>query len=176
MKRFFLARTTRERALLLVFVFAAAVVWLASAAERLSNQMRAHRQAVVDADAQKLWLDSKAEIDGRAARAAASLVPASTLDATRLVGEVSAIAARAGLSPVVESPRTQHADQFSYHTVQVGFRRANLPALIKFYRELVQRAPYLALEECALSATRANPAELDAQFTIFSVEIAKTER
>jgi hypothetical protein len=173
MKHFFLSRSRRERSLLLIFVFAAAVVWLLSAAERLSGQMSAHRQAVIDAATQKIWLDGKAEIEGRAARAAASLEPARTLGAASLVGEVSAIAARAGLTPVVESPRTQNADQFSYHTVQVGFRRANLPALIKFYRELVQRAPYLALEECSLSATRANPAELDAQFTIFSVEVAR---
>jgi hypothetical protein len=173
MKRFFLSRSTRERALLLILVCAAGIVWLAEAAERLSNQMRNHREAVIEAKSQKLWLDSKPEIEGRAAKAAASLVPERTLDATRLVGEVSAIAARAGLTPVVESPRTQHADQFSYHTVQVGFRRANLPSLVKFYRELVQRAPYLALEQCTLSATRANPAELDAQFAVFSVEVAR---
>jgi len=173
MKRFFLSRSLRERSLLLLFFCAAGIVWLFSAAERLSGQMANHRQAVIEAASQKLWLDSKADIEGRAARAAASLVPERTLDATRLVGEVSAIAARAGLTPVVESPRTQHADQFSYHTVQVGFRRANLPALINFYRELVKRAPYLALEQCTLSATRANPAELDAQFAVFSVEVAR---
>jgi hypothetical protein len=173
MKRFFLSRSLRERSLLLLFFCAAGIVWLFAAAERLSSQMTNHRQAVIEAATQKLWLDSKADIEGRAARAAASLVPERTLDATRLVGEVSAIAARAGLTPVVESPRTQHADQFSYHTVQVGFRRANLAALIDFYRELVKRAPYLALEQCTLSATRANPNELDAQFAVFSVEVAR---
>ena len=173
MKRYYLSRSVRERALLLIFFCAAGIVWLVGAAERLSGQMANRRQALIEAASQKLWLDSKVDIEARAARAAASLVPERTLDATRLVGEVSAIAARAGLTPVVESPRTQHAEQFSYHTVQVGFRRANLPALVKFYRELVQRAPYLALEQCTLSATRANPAELDAQFAVFSVEIAR---
>lgn len=172
MKAFFLARSTRERSLLLLFVVAVGVVWLTSSLDRLGSQLRERRLAVIEAASQKLWLDSKADIEARAGQAAASLVAARTLDATRLVGEVSAIASRAGLSPVVESPRTQHTDQFSYHTVQVGFRRANLPALVKFYRELSDRAPYLALEECSLSASRANPAELDAQFSIFSVEIA----
>jgi hypothetical protein len=173
MKRFFLARSSRERVLLLAFTLALGVVWLLSAVDHLIGQMRDHRLAVIDAASQKLWLDSKAEIEGRAARAASSLVPERTFDATRLVGEVSSIAGHASLSPVVEPPRTQHADQFSYHTVQVSFRRASLESLVKFYRELSQRAPYLALEECSVTASRANPSELDAQFSIYSVEVSK---
>ena len=71
MKRFFLSRSLRERSLLLLFFCAAGIVWLFSAAERLSGQMANHRQAVIEAASQKLWLDSKADIEGRAARAAA---------------------------------------------------------------------------------------------------------
>lgn len=173
MKRFFLVRTNRERLLILVFLFAAGVVWLLSASARLGGHWRAHREAATDLVAQRLWLERRTDIEARATRAAANLVPERTLDATHLVGEVSAMAARAGLSPAMESPRTQRNDPFSYHTVQVAFRRADLGAIVRFYRELGSRAPYLALEECTLSASRANPAELDAQFTIFSVQVTR---
>ncbi len=172
MKTFFLKRSPRERFLLLLFVAAAAGVWLVSAAGRLHARWTEGRLAAGRLAAQQFWLEQKPAIDARAAKAGANFDPARTLDATHLVGEVSALAAGAGLSAGVESPRTQRTGQFAYHTVQVAFRRADLAGLVKFYRALGQRAPYLALEECALTANRANPAEIDARFTMFSVEIS----
>jgi hypothetical protein len=172
-KAFFLKRTPRERFLILLTFAAGAVVWLVSAAGRLQFR-RAEGQLVAGQLAtQRFWLERKAEIDARAATAGAVFDPARTLDATHLVGEVSALAAAAGLSVGVESPRTQRTGRFAYHTVQIAFNRADLAALVKFYRALGQRAPYLALEECSLVANRTNPAEIDARFTVFSIEIPK---
>lgn len=170
MKRKFLERSARERFLILVFLFAAGIVWALSATGRMRERWRDSRVVAAELAGQEIWLQGKAQIEARAAEAGAHLDPAKTLDATRLVGEVSGLAAQAGLSAGVEPPHTQRSDQFAYHTVQVSFRRASLAALVKFYRELGNRAPYLALEECAVTASRSNPAELDAVFTIFSVE------
>jgi hypothetical protein len=173
MKNSFLRRTPRERLLVLVFLGAAALVWLLAAGNRVHQRWREGRVVALDLAGQQLWLERKAAIEQRAARAAGSLDPARTLDATRLVGEVSAIASRAGLAIAVEPPRTQRSDQFAYHTVQVTFRRAGLDKLVQFYRELGKRAPYLALEKCTLGANRSNPAEIDATFSVFSVQADK---
>jgi hypothetical protein len=170
MKGLFLRRTPRERFLFLLFLAAAAVVWLVAAADRLQARRTDGRLVAGQLETQQFWLDQKAEIDARAAKAGTVFDRARTLDATRLVGEVSALARAAGLTPATESPRTQRTGQFAYHTVQVSFNRADLAALIKFYRALGQRAPYLALEEVSLVANRSNPAEIDARFTVFSVE------
>jgi len=173
MKRLFLERTPRERLLVLLFLFAAATVWLVSAGGRLQRSWRENRKVSADLAAQQLWLEGKGVIEQRAKQAASKLDPERTLDATRLVGEVSAIASRLGLSAGVEPPRTERTGQFAYHTVQVSFRRADLAALVKFYRELGQRAPYMALERCTLGSSRSNPAEIDAVFSIFSVEVRR---
>lgn len=173
MKNRFMRRPPRERLLILVFLFAAAIVWLVSAGSRLQEKWRQSRVVSADLAAQNVWLERKALIEERAVKAANRLNPARTLDATKLVGEVSAIASQSGLAVGVEPPRTERTDQMAYHTVQVTFRRADLAALVKFYRELGQRAPYLALEKCSLAAGRSNPAEIDAVFAIFSVEAEK---
>lgn len=173
MKALFLRRSPRERFLILVFLAAAAVVWLLAAADRLQTRWNDSRLVAGQLATQQFWLDQKADIDARATKAGAAFDPARTLDATHLVGEVSALASAAGLSVGVESPRTQRTGRFAYHTVQIGFRRADLASLVKFYRALGKRAPYLALEECSLVANRANPAEIDARFTVFSVETPK---
>jgi hypothetical protein len=170
MKQHFLRRTPRERLLILIFLFAAAIVWLVSAGVRVQRKWREGRVASADLAAQNLWLERKAAIEQRALKAAGNLDATRTIDATKLVGEVSGIANRLGLTVAVEPPRTERTEQLAYHTVQVTFRRAELGALVKYYRELDRRAPYLALEKCVLSAGRTNPAELDAVFSIFSVQ------
>jgi hypothetical protein len=172
MKNILLRRTPRERVLILFFLFAAALVWLVSAGSRMEEKWRAARVTAADLAAQKLWFDRRSAIEERARAAAESLDPAHTLDATRLAGEVSAIAGRLGLTIAVEPPRTERTGELAYHTVQVSFRRADLAALVRYYRELERRAPYLALEKSLLRAGSANPAEIDAVFSIFSVEAA----
>lgn len=173
MKRFLAARSRRERILILVFVTATALVWLSSAAGRMSDRWREHRRLTVEANGQAVWLEQREAIEARAAKAAANLDPARTLEATELVGEVTAMAERARLNPAVDPPRTEQTGQFAYHTVQVTFRGADLGALVEFYRELANRAPYLALQECSLTAGRANPTQLEAVFVIFSVEVLR---
>lgn len=173
MRRFFNQRSRREKILVLVLALSAAIVWLSAATARVSDAWREGRSVAVELADQRLWLERKTDIENRAAIAVRNLDPAKTLDATHLVGEVVALAAQAKLSPAIDSPRTQRTDDFAYHTVQVTFRRAKLAELITFYRELGKRAPYLALEQCALVADRGNPAELNATFSIFSVEVVR---
>lgn len=176
MKRYFNQRSRREKILVLLLAGAAALVWVSSVSARLRERWQEGRSVAVELDEQRLWLDRRTDIENRAAIAVRNLDPAKTLNATHLVGEVVALAAQAKLSPAIDSPRTQRTEDFAYHTVQVTFRRAQLPALIAFYRELGKRAPYLALEQCALVADRANPADLNATFSIFSVEVVRQDR
>ncbi|MBI3885782.1 MAG: general secretion pathway protein GspM [Opitutae bacterium] len=148
------------------------VVWLIGASGRLVQQTRVWRGLAAARSEQEQWFVNRSAIEARAARAARSLEPGRTLDATHLIGEVSALSAASGLAPGIDSPRTERAGPFAYHKVQVNFRRADLGALVNFYEALGRRAPYLALEQCALTADRANPAQLNAYFTIFSVEVS----
>jgi hypothetical protein len=171
MKNWFLSRTLREKLLLLFFTAAAAVGWLAAATGRLVQGGQGWHSVAVEQENQRLWLGYRAAIEERAAQAVKNIDPGRTLDASHLIGEVSALAGAAGLSVGIDPPRTQRTDRFAYHTVQVTFRRAALGALVNFYEALGRRAPYLALEQCTLAADRTNPAQLNATFSIFSVEV-----
>lgn len=173
MRTFWKRRSQRERSLLLIFATIGALIWLSSAAGRFGERWRERRRLGVETGAQAVWLDQRDAIERRAEQAVANLDPARTLDATELVGEVTAMAERAGLEPAVEPPRSARSGQFAYHTVQVNVRGAGMPELVAFYRELAGRAPYLALRECALTADRADPSELDAMFLIFAVEVPR---
>jgi hypothetical protein len=57
--------------------------------------------------------------------------------------------------------------------VQFSVRKASWEALQHFYAELSRHSPYISIEQCSISADRANPAQLNATMQISSVEIAR---
>jgi hypothetical protein len=168
MKRFFLARTMRERVLLTAFALLALGAWAPSVLGRLADWRTEWRSAMVNADAQQEWLGRRAEVEARAGAAAQALEPAKTLDAARAFAELNRMAA--GLGAEVSAQRSDRADQFAVHTVQVNIRRADLAAVLKFYEQVAARAPYLGVEHCSISAERSTPGQINAVFRIYSIE------
>ena len=171
MKRFFLGRVLREKMLLLAFAALALLIWgsqLLSRGQRLAGDWHSARAELAT---QQVWLENRVAIDAKATAATKSLEPAKTLNAARLVGELNAIAGRAGLTADINSQRSERTSQFAFHTVQINFRKADLGALLKFYGELSQRSPYIGIEQFSLTVDRANPSQLNVSFRAVSAEL-----
>lgn len=173
MKTFFLGRVFREKVLLLGFGVLALVVWGASLTGRASRFWTEWRGLAAERASQQVWLDNRTGIEAKAKAATQRLDSKRTLDATKLVGELSKFATQAGLTADISGQSTQRTDKFAFNTVQVGFRRADMGALIKFYQEVSQRSPYIALEQFSLTVDRATPGQLSASFRAVSVELAR---
>lgn len=173
MKHYFFTRTLREKLLLLTFVGIGSVVWLWAGLGRTVATVQEWRSLAAAGAEQQLWLTNRADIEAKAAAATAQLDPARTLNGTRLVGEMNALAGAAGLSPEVSGQRTERTTQFAFHTAQVTFRRADFGALLKFYEELSQRSPYVGLEQVSLAVDRGAPGSLNATFRVVAAELQK---
>lgn len=171
MKNFFFQRALREKVLLLAFALFALVLWTGRGWSRTRLLWQDWRKAATELSTQQVWLQNGPAIDAAALAATKSLDPVRTLNATRLVGELNALASQVGLTADISAQRTEHTSQFAFHTVQVTFRRADLPTLINFYRGLSKRAPYIGLEQFSLTADRANSGQLNASFRIGSPEL-----
>jgi hypothetical protein len=173
MKTFFLKRALREKVLLLAFALLALAIAGSHALRRSTALWQDWRAARAEFAAQQLWLDHADAIAAQATAATRSLDPAQTLNGTRLVGELSALASQAGLTADIGTQRTEESTgQFSFHAVQVNFRRAELASLLRFYTALTARAPYIALEQFSIAADRANPGTLNVSLRVVSVELA----
>jgi hypothetical protein len=122
---------------------------------------------------QQMWLANREAIEAHAAEAVHQLDPAQTLNGTRLVGEINALATQAGLSAEVSGQRTERTTQFSFHTAQVSFRRVELGALVRFYEALAARSPYVGLEQMTLTVDRGAPGQLNASFRVVAAELAR---
>ena len=174
MKAFFLQRALREKWLLVAFAALGLLIWGSSTLRRTRGLWTEWRTSKAEFASQQLWIDHADEIAAQAAAATRSLDPARTLNATRLVGELSNLAGQAGLTADIGAQRTdERTDQFAFHTVQVNFRRADMGPLLKFYTDLAQRAPYIGLEQFSVAADRANPGQLNVSLRIVSVELAR---
>lgn len=174
MKGFFLRRAVREKVLLVAFAILVLAIGGSHGLRRAAALWHDWQAARAELAAQQLWLDHADAIAAQATAATRSLDPAKTLNAARLVGELSDLANQAGLTADIGSQRTEErTDQFSFHTVQVNFRRADLAPLLRFYSALAARSPYIALEQFSVATDRANPGALNVSLRVVSVELAQ---
>lgn len=171
---FFLARYFREKLLLAGFAVLAAAVWLSSLAGRTSRFVREAHATRGALEEQALWLSNRAKIEASAQAAASQLDAVRTLDATRLLAEVAAIAADAGLKNTTSGESQDESNgQFSVHTLRFNVTRADWDSIKGFYLALQKRSPYIGIEQFSLQADRSNAALLNASLRISSVEIAR---
>jgi hypothetical protein len=175
MKTWFLTRAAREKLLLVALAVAAALIW----GTRLNDRVRVVggevRQTNADLTEQRMWLERRESIEAEAEAAVRNLDPARTFNGVRLSAEVSAVAQGAGLGANATSGglRTERTPQFAVHTLELNLRGVAWNNLLSFYAALSERAPYIGIEEFALTADRNNPASLNATLRVSSVEIAR---
>jgi len=165
---FYNGRLLRERVLLLVFLAIGVLWWGSALVGRVRQDVQTWGSLSRDKDTQRQWLAKGASVDERTALVAKQLDPAQTMNATQAYAEISRLAA--GLPLEMGAQHTDRTDNFALHSLQVTFRRTDLPALIRFYEGIAARSPYLGIDQCTISVDRATPGLLNAVFRIYSVE------
>lgn len=171
LKVYFLSRLLREKLLLVVIAVLVALTLLSYFSGRVTRSWRAQHDTTEMLAKQQQVLANRSAIEKEAGRSVQNLDPARTLDDTRLVGELNALAKAQGLKFASDSPRTERSGQFAVHTVQFNLLKVDWETLKRFYLELTKRSPYIGIEQCSLQAERANPAQLNASLRVSSVEI-----
>ena len=175
LRAFFLGRLLREKLLLVAFALLGVLMWLSGYSKRFGAFWREQHSTTVALADQQRWLDNRKQLEDAAKKAAGRLDASLTLDGTRLLAAVSALASEAGLRNT--SSGTEQNDQsngqIAIHTLPYTINRADYDSLKKFYVALSARSPYIGIEKFALNADRANPAQLNLAVTVSSVEIIR---
>jgi hypothetical protein len=173
-RAFFLSRVLREKLLLVSFAVLAAAIWLSSLGRRTARFVREVHVTTSNLDDQGLWLSNRTKIEASAQAAAAQLDAVRTLDATRLLAEVAAIAGEAGLKNTTSGESQDDSNgQFAVHSLRFNITRADWDSIKAFYLALQKRSPYIGIEQFSLQADRANATLLNASLRISSVEISQ---
>lgn len=174
LRALFLGRLLREKLLLVVFALLGVLMWLSGYGKRVGSFWREQRSTGVNLVEQQRWLNNKKVIEESAKKAADRLDAARTLDGTRLLAAVAALATEANLKNTVSGAQTNQSNgQFSVHTLTYTVNRADWDSLKKFYLALSARSPYIGIERFTLGADRTDPNMLTLQLVVSSVEIAR---
>ncbi|MCF3650789.1 hypothetical protein [Synoicihabitans lomoniglobus] len=174
MRTWFMGKLAREKFILLIFVGALAVYWSSDLWARFGAAWREKTQTTVQLQVQEQWLMRREQIEGAARAAVEDLDSSRTFNSVRLSGELSTLAAGAGIATNLrsEAQPTQRTAQFSVHTVQLTLNRVPWENLLSFYEGLSQRAPYISIEQFTLESVRSDTTQLNARLLVSSVEIS----
>lgn len=170
----FLAFTTREKALFLLFVIVMLTIWLNAQLGQL-NEIQSSRQSVErDLAEQRLWLERAESIQQNLAEALAMVDPSRTYSASQLTGRIDNLARASRLTADIDPVTTRQGQIFNNHRVRVRLNRLSPDALLSFTQSLHAESPYITLDRLRLTPNRASAETLDAQFEISSFELKQT--
>jgi hypothetical protein len=174
LRALFFARLLREKIMLTGLLAMAAAYWLSSFCGHASHFVTRQRNLTSDLADQAQWLASRTAIENSARQAASRLDASRTLDGTRLLAEMSAMAHEAGLlNTAGGESQDVGSGQFTIHTLEFSMLKADWATLKTFYIALQKRSPYIGIEQFSVTVDRANPTLLNANFRVSSVEIAR---
>lgn len=172
LRRSFFRLSSREKVLVAIFLAALLLIWAGSTLSGLARLARQLDFAGVELKDQRFLLDQQAEVDARLEIALSRLQPDRTFSAAELVGRIDEIARRrAGVAYEIFTPRTEADAEFNLHTLRVRFRKAAIADLLEFNQDLLSEEPYITLDNLRLSSNKSNPAEIEAQFVLTSLEL-----
>jgi hypothetical protein len=174
LRALFLARLLREKIMLAALVAILALAWLSSYSTHVGHFMTRQRNITSDLADQSQWLANRNAIEGSARLAASRLDASRTLDATRLLAEMSAMAHEAGLlNTAGGESQDVGSGQFTVHTLEFNILKADWTSLKAFYIAVQQRSPYIGIEQFSVQADHANPSLLNVSLRVSSVEIVR---
>lgn len=171
MKKFFNAKSIRERVLMTAFLLIAVVTWGTSLLGRTRLLQSEYSVTGAELADQITWLKNKAQVDERTKKVTAQLDPGKTFNATQAFAEVNRLAQ--GLPVEMGQARTVGKANFAVNNLQVTIRRIDWKPLLKFYADLSSKAPYLGIESCSFALDRGAPGLFTVVLRIYSVEVLK---
>ncbi len=173
LRAYFLGRLLREKLLLVAFAILIALTWFSGWTTRVGRFWREQHSTRMGLKEQTLWLNNKSSIELAATTAASRLDASKTLDGTRLLAEMTAIANETGLkNTMTGDPQQESNGQFAVHTLQFNITKTDWDSLKAFYLAVQQKSPYIGIESFGVRADPTNPALLNASVKVSSVEIA----
>lgn len=173
LRALYLSRPLREKILVAALAAILVLWWLSNFVGRAQERWASARSTTLDLQDQAQWLARSDVIIDSANKAAARLDASRTLDGTRLLATVDALAGDAGLRNTTSGEITHvSSGQFAIYRLSFNVVGADWPSLKEFYLGLQKHSPYIGIDQLSLQANRANPALLNVVVRLSSVEIA----
>lgn len=172
LRAFFFRLSTREKVLLVLFVWVLVALGLFGASADLRARLGALKTAGSELDNQAMYLGMREELGAQLASSSERFDPTKTLGASALQGRVDRLAREAGVTlQGFDYRRGQQNDIYDLHELRVNIRGITYDQLYRFDLRLQAEAPYLKLESIRVSADRRDRERLDCTLILSSFEM-----
>lgn len=175
-KSFFFRISTREKVLLVLFVWVLVLLGLMSVLSGVRARASAVSAAGNQLDTQEMYLGMRDELAEQIARSSERFDTSRTLDASALQGRVDRLARDAGITlQGFDYRKGQQNEIYDLHELRVNIRGITYQQLYRFDQRLQAEAPYLKLESIRVSADRRARDQLDCTLVLSSFEIKQRQ-
>ncbi|TSA31368.1 MAG: hypothetical protein D4R66_07505 [Opitutales bacterium] len=171
MKHLLFSLKMRERVMAFVALAVGAFLWSTGAWARTRGGWDNWQALEAEAKIQSSWMAKEKEIRDAATAAVQGLDAGHGFDEAHLVAEAVAAAKEAGLTANTEAPKTQKAGRFAVHSLQMSCRRADMASVVKFYENISERAPYVAISQLTLQSERGTTGTVTATLRLDALEL-----
>lgn len=161
----------REALLLSMFLWVIVVVWFSAVVADFRETRTSLSAVRTQEQYQRTWIDQAPSINLRLEESLQRLDPSKTFSDSQLAARLDTIARQSALTYDFTSNRTRSGDIFNIHERRLRIKDATLLQLIEFDQRLRENSPYMGIESVRLTADRRNPLNLDATFTVSSIEL-----
>lgn len=175
LKKLYEGITTREKILLVLFLWVVMFIWLSLFLSRISQLFEDIKKVNASLAYQKVWLNNEESIVNRLAESRQILNPQKTYARSRFIGRIDSLARDTGASYDVTNPTTQSGDIFNEHSLILQFKDTSLKNLIHFSQLIQKENPYLGIKQVKITPNRRDPNLLNAQFDIIALELKNIE-
>ncbi len=170
-QKFFKKRSLREKMLLLAFLGVTLLVVVSLSLDATSNSWKAIQKSRQTLNYQSFWLKNQKSIQDQLEMALQSVNPEKTYTASKLIEFLDNQSRIIGLNYELSSPRTESADLFKIHSVNIMVRGASMKQLLDLDDKIQILFPNVILNSVLINSSRSNPALLDARVVVNSIEL-----
>lgn len=163
--------STREKLWLLIFVWAACLIWCGSLLKRTKTFLKDWQLTTAKVNHFKFWIKNEPIVQSNLKKILTWIDPQKTYSGTQLAGQIEAFARENALTYSMTSPKTRQGDIFDAHTLQLHCENASLESLIAFESATYKTKPYIGLEKVKLRANEFNPHLIEADFDLIALQL-----
>ncbi len=161
----------RERTMVILLVLVLLLLWLGQMIEGWDKVHRELSENRREISLQEVWIKNADSFDQQLNTLLQQVDGSKTLDAPSLSAFIDHLARQGNLTYELSSPTVTEGPLFRQNNVRVILRNLNLQQLLRVYRAIVERKPYLSIEEISMTANRSDPRLLNVRMIVSSFEL-----
>lgn len=170
LKRFYDSKTSREKFLLFLLLWAAVIIWFSTSISKQKNLSEQKAELIAEIDSSELLIAQKDSVEKNLQKLKKNFDDTKIIEDLRV--EIEKIMKAQGVANfgMTFAPEKK-SDKMTIYTLNLSVQRENMEKLVALEKEFAARAPYLSINSAELSSD--GKGLMSARYEVQSFEFKK---